>query len=145
MIGYQALEQAVKGRVVTVFELNASLCQAGDVDALFQALQQTGAKLGFLLEYAGGERVHDAPFNGKSWLWHMNGYALVRFDGDSAKIEIDARQIVDTVINLFDGSHTLGNLAAVARVNEIDEPLPSTVNDVPFYWIPFLINVMEKI
>lgn len=145
MIGYQVLEQAVKERVVLIFGLEDDLCQKGDVDALFQAVQQRGAPLAFLLEYAGGERMRDAPFNGKAWLWHMNGYALIRFDGDTAKIEADARQIVDKIITLFDGTHTLGSLAALAVITDIDEPLPSTVNDVPFYWIPFLINVTEKI
>ena len=68
-------------------------------------------------------------------------FALVRFDGDPAKIEADARQIVDQVITIFDDKHTLGGLAAIAKVVSIDEPLPSTVNDVPFYWIPFLIDI----
>ena len=145
MIGYQVLEQAVKERVIAVFELNESLCQKGDVDALFQALQQTNSPLGFLLEYGGGQRLQESPFSGKSWQWNMTGFALVRFDGDPAKIEVDARQIVDKVITIFDDKHTLGGLAAIAKVMSIDEPIPSTVNDVPFYWIPFLIDIMEKI
>src|SRR5512141_1544059 len=131
MTGYQVLEQAVKERVIAVFELDESLCQKGDVDALFQALQQTNSAIRFLLEYGGGQRLKEPPFSGKSWQWNMTGFALVRFDGDPAKIEADARQIVDKVITIFDDKHTLGGLAAVARVAAVDEPLPSTVNDVP--------------
>ena len=34
----------------------------------------------------------------------MNVYALVRYEGDSSKIEVDARQTIDQVFTLFDGS-----------------------------------------
>ena len=145
MIGYEVIEEAVKQRVLIVLTLDASLCQKGNIDALFEALQTAGASLGSLLEYAGGARLTEPPFNGKSWLWRMNGYALLRFQGDAQQIEVDARQVIDKIVTLFDGSHTLGQIAAVARLTDIDMPIPSTVNDAPFYWIPFSVEVTEKI
>lgn len=145
MIGYEKLERAVKDQVITRFGIDETLCQQGDVDTLFDALQKTNALVGFLLEYGGGGKLRHAPFNGKSWLWVLNGYALVRFEGDTKKIEEDARKIVDQLLPLFNGSPTLGGLSALASITEIDMPVPSTVNDVPFYWIPFSIEIMEKI
>ncbi len=145
MIGYTRIEAAVKSRIVNRFGVDETLCQQGDIDVLFTALQSAGAPLGFLLEYAGGTRLKDAPFNGRMWGWHMNGYALVRFEGDTEKIEDDARVIVDRLTGLFEQAHTLDGLVAVTFISEIDMPIPSNINDVPFYWIPFTVEVMEKI
>ena len=145
MIGYEVIENAVQARVTTVFGLDVSLCEKGNIDSLYDAMQKQGAKIGFLLEYAGGERVKNPPFNGKSWAWYMNGYAVVRYAGDSDQIEVDARKNIDRITTLFDGSHTLGGSAAVAWIEEIEQPIPSTINDVPFYWIPFVMMILEKI
>jgi hypothetical protein len=145
MIGYEVVEQAVKVRIIHVFGIDEPLCQKGDMDALFESMQKVNAPRGFLLEYAGGEKLKNAPFNGKMWGWLMNGYALVRYQGDSTQIEIDARQTVDQIVKLVDGFQTLGGLVALASLIEIDPPMPSTINDVPFYWIPFTINIMERI
>jgi hypothetical protein len=145
MIGYGEIEKAVQARVMTVFELEEPVVQLGNVDALFDAMQTAGAPLGFLLEYAGGDRLKNAPFNGRSWAWHMNVYALVRYEGDSSKIEVDARQTIDKILTLVDGSHTLNGTAAVAWLEDIDQPVASTINDIPFYWIPFTLLILEKI
>ena len=145
MIGYERIENAVKERVIATFGVDATLCQQGDVDALFEEMQKANAPIGFLLEFAGGTRLKQAPFNGKSWQWRVYGYAIIRYQGDNAKIEDDARLAMDKIITLFDGSHTLGGLAALATLSEIDQPMPSTINDVPFYWVPFTVDVVEKI
>ena len=144
MIGYERIESAVKERVIATFGVEPALCQQGDVDALFEEMQNVDAPLGFLLEFAGGTRLKQPPFNGKSWQWRVYGYALLRFQGDAAKIERDARNAMDKIITLFGGSPTLGGLTALATLSEIDQPLPSTINDVPFYWVPFTVDVLEK-
>ena len=145
MIGYEVIEEAVKQRVISVYAITDALCQKGNIDALYEAMQTAGSPFGVLVEYAGGRRLAEPPFNGKSWLWSMNGYLLVRFQGDAQQIEVDARQAIDKLVTLFDASHTLGQITAVARLTDIDIPIPSTINDVPFYWIPFSVEVTEKI
>jgi hypothetical protein len=145
MVGYEVIEKAVQSRAMTVFQLDESLVQIGNIDSLFDTLQTSGAPLGILLEYAGGDRLKAAPFNGKTWAWHMNVYVLVRYQGDNDQIEIDARKNIDKIVTLVDGSHTLCGTAAVAWVEEIDQPIASTINDIPFYWIPFSLLILEKI
>lgn len=144
MIGYEAIEKAVQARAMTVFELDQALVQLGNIDALYNAMQSAGAPLGILLEYAGGDRLKAAPYNGKTWAWHMNVYVLVRYQGDSDQIEIDARKNIDKITTLVDGSHTLSGTVAVAWVDDIDQPIASTINDTPFYWIPFSMLILEK-
>ena len=144
MIGYEAIEKAVQARAMALFQLDETLVQLGNIDALFDAMQTAGAPVGVLLEYAGGDRLKAAPYNGRTWAWHMNVYVLVRYQGDSDQIEIDARKNIDKITTLVDGSHTLGGTAAVAWVEDIDQPVPSTINDIPFYWIPFSMLILEK-
>ncbi len=145
MRGYAACEQAVIERLTDHlgFE-DPGLCQAGNLDLLFTTMQATNAKVGVLIEYEDGQRDHRAPFDGNAWTWTMTAITLLRFEGDAAQIEVDARKMIDTLRGTFDHHKTLSQSVARADVSSIGRPEVSKINDVPFYLIGFQVEVTER-
>jgi hypothetical protein len=45
---------------------------------------------------------------------------------------------------IFHDDPRLGGLSPYTRLVDIDTPEPSTINDVPFYWLPFMITVVDR-
>ena len=146
-MNYSVLEEAVRSQFVTHFgaDLPDACCVSGDIDKLFMALQEGDQALGVLLEFGKGAKMKQAPFNGKVWVWVINGILILRYQGDNSNIEQDVRQRIDQVANVFDGHATLGGLTPLVAVTDIDTPEPALVNEVPFYWLPFTIEVLDKV
>ena len=143
---YSDLEEAVRKHIKFQFpdDLEESRIVAGNLDKLFEAMQAENADMGCLLNYENGAVLNDPPFDGRIWLWAISGLILIRYKGDPIAIEEEARQVIDTLSMLFKGSHTLGGITPLAKIAAIKKPDPGKLNDVPFYWIPFLIEVLEK-
>jgi hypothetical protein len=145
-MAYEVIEEAVRQRLIAYIPgLSDSLCVAGDLDGLFEAMSTQGSNIGALLEYDSGVRLMDAPFNGKGWGWTINGYILLRYEGDNKAIEAKARDTVGLLFTLLDGVQTLGGVSALATIKKIESPEPARINDVPFYWVPFLVSALERI
>ena len=145
MTGYAACEQAVIERLTYHLGLeDPALCQPGNLDLLFNTMQSTGAKVGILLEYEDGKRESREPFDGNAWTWVISGIALLRFEGDAAQIEVDARNLIDKLQCSFRHHKTLSQQVAKADVTGIARPEVSKINDVPFYLIGFEVEVTER-
>ena len=145
-MNYSVVEEAVRSRFVEHYgeDLPDECCVSGDIDQLFTALQEGNYNFGVLLEYGKGSKLKQAPFNGKLWVWVIEGIMVMRYQGDNAAIEQEVRQKIDRLANVFDGHPTLGGLTPLAAVTDIDTPEPALVNEVPFYWLPFTIEVLDK-
>ena len=143
---YEPIETALKAAIVTAFAPDLSLTRvaSGDIDTLFTALQTESAKYGCILDIEEGRLLTDLPFNGRIWLWRIVGSILVRFEGNSLAIEQDARQVIGKLAHLFDHDPRLGGTTQLAKITAIRRPEPSTINDIPFYWITFLVDALDK-
>lgn len=143
MIGYSAIEQAILAKLVSVFpsELDPARCTAGDPDAMFTAIFDAGAEYGCFVEFNGGAETNQQPFKMPVWVWQFAAVFVIRYgDGIEAKL----RTIVDRLALAFAEDHTLGGITPRVRIVEIGDAEPGDVNEVPFYWLPFIIEAIDR-
>ncbi len=72
-MGYPEIEEGVRQKLRYLFVVDDSLVTSDGIDQLFEAMQTQVADLGILLEYGNGDRLREPPFNGKVWLWSIEG------------------------------------------------------------------------
>ena len=148
MEGYTAIESGIKERVLAHFssELTAETCVIADSDNLFRAIFEKNAAYGCLLDMGipPGRQASGEPYKSPVWIWQIIGVFLLRYEGDTTQIEAKARAVVDKLQSLLDADHTLGGLSDKARVVLIDTPEVTEVNDVPFYFMPFMVEAWDK-
>ena len=149
MVGYTACENAVKTRILAHFSAELTkdeYCQCGDSDTLFTALFRDSASYGCLIDIGNpaGRDITDAPFKGQIISWQIIGVFILRYGGENITIEVSARAIIDKIASLFSNDHTAGGVASRFRVVLIDPPERVDVNDLPFYFIGFNIEVWDK-
>ena len=146
MVDYSVIESAVVQRVRQHFntELSESRCKATDIDAVFAAMVNEDADYGCVLDYSDGRRMPRPPFNSDVWVWQVLGMVLIRYRGDVEAHDMMARQVIDKLVHLFDNDKRLGGLVPLAQITQIGKPEAEAVNEVPMYWIPFSIEVIDK-
>lgn len=142
-VEYSVVESALITRLIETFsELSDTRCRAGDVDGVFNAIFEEGEDYGCLIEFGGGRDAAKSPFDKSMWTWRTDCIFFIRYGED---IETKMRAIVDKLAYLTaPGQHTLGGTTPLARLYEIGVPEPGTVNDIPFYWIPFTVEIIGK-
>lgn len=146
MVDYSVVEDAVVHRVRDHFstELSDSRCKAADIDAVFSAMLEEDSDYGCVLDYGDGRKRPRSPFSHDVWTWQILGMMLVRYRGDAPAHDKQARQVIDKLTHVFDNDKRLGGLVPLVEVTEIGKPEAEAVNDVPMYWIPFSIEVIDK-
>jgi hypothetical protein len=146
MVGYTMLENAVVEKLITHFsgELSPSRCKPGDMDAVMEAIFTENAYHGCIIEYAGGYESARSPFDKSVWVWSMFCIFVIRYDDGGRDIEAMMRSVVDKLATLLEGDHTLSGVTARARITEINAAEPVTVNEYPFYWLPFTVEVIDR-
>lgn len=146
MKGYSHLENLIVEKLIasTYGKLSTATCVKGDLDALFENMQTADVDEGVLFEFGGGRKLSAPPFNGKAWAWNVDAFYLIRFAGDSGVIEQRVREIADVLPSFLDASRTLGGTAALVSVVAIEKPEPAKINEVPFYWLPITLEVIER-
>lgn len=144
-IGYTAIEEAVRQRIVTVFseELNDARCKAGDVDGVIRAMFEENSPYGVFLDFGRGVTDPDSPFNTQIWTWTVVGVFLIHYTG--LETEQNLRSIVDKFPSLLAPPyHALGGSSALAKVIFLGDPEPGQVGDIPFYWLPFTVSAIDR-
>lgn len=143
MVGYQAIEDKIKAKFIDKYpdELSADLVQQGEMDRLFENMLATGSHYGVYLHFNGGTLRNRQPFNKLVWTWSTTGIFFIRYSED---IETEMRSVVGTLAALVDGDHTLGGVTPLAHVVDIGDAEPGTMNDVPYYWVPFVIECIDR-
>lgn len=145
MIGYNTIESAVVERIIGTFpdELNSDVCKAGDFDAVLDNMFNSNNDYGCLVEFDGGFRMNNSPFDRLIWTWSMLGIFLVRYTGNQ-ETEERMRDIVSKLATMFQDDFKLGGVTAIAHVSRVTTPDTAQINDIPFYWIPFQIDVIDR-
>lgn len=146
MSDYDLIESALRDCILTEFsdELTADRCLIADPDTLFQnmfAEGDDGSPYGCLLDYGDGREDRDQPFKSQMWIWTIVGIFMIRYNAD---IEAQARAVIRKLKRLVQNDHTLGGTSVKAKVVAINPPEPTQVNDVPHYFIPFVVDAWDK-
>ena len=143
MKGYSTIETAVKDRFIAYFSdiLDSTNTQIGDVDAVLDSIFTNDGDYGVVFEFGGG-RPDPQTFAKAEWRWSIDGVFLIRYRGDETEDAL--RSIIDRLANIFTGVETLNNVAAFLRVSGINLAEPATINDIPFYWMPFSVEARDR-
>lgn len=141
-MSYEIIEAAVVARLVEHFdEFDTDRCKAGELDAVIDNLFSTGERFACVIEYFGAGRHSSQRFSQEVWRWDIGGIIMVRYEADT--IEADLRTIIDKLSTAFGpGYRRIGGADLVTLV-EIDQPDVAEINEVRFYWLPFLVAAIE--
>lgn len=145
-MGYREKEQAVIDAIYAAFSEqmdHTDQVVAGDIDTLLTQLFGESKKYGCLLDFGGGSRSFIEPFKKKIWNWSIIGVFMLRYTGEIKEVEDELREIIEILATLFEGDHTLDGKTPWVRIERIDQPEVTQMNDVPMYWLPFEIRVVE--
>jgi len=145
MVGYAPLEQAVIEQMLTKFpaELDVTRVKGGDIDTVLDAMFTNGFTHGCVFEMGGGREGSGESFEKNAWVWSLFGYYIIRYT-DDVDIEAVMRDVTSRISSLFDNNRRLHDLTPLARVTRIEAPEPVQVNDIPFYWITFIVDVIDR-
>lgn len=143
MVGYQVIEPLVIQALINMFPswLSADNVKAGDLDAIFDDMLSNNKTYGCLVEYDAGVPDHEV-FRRGSWRWSIGGIFFIRYDSN---IETNLRSVLTPLAQLFDSDPDLGGMVVLAKIVSIGTPEPAQVNDIPFYWLPFLVHVYDHL
>jgi len=142
MDGYSPLETAVVNRFIEYFtELKESNCKAGDIDSVFEAIFSEALDYGCFFEFDGGVDTPRKPFKVPVWVWTVSGVFLVKY---GENIETKMRDIIDKLALVFDNDHTVGGVSPYVHLFQIGRSEPGEINNVPFYFIPFGIEIYDR-
>jgi len=140
-MGYTEIEEAIRALFVSKFdELNDNRCRVGDADGVMESMFLEGEGYGCYIDYNGGNEMTGKPFSKPVWIWSIAGVVLIQYSED---IEDKLRMIVDKTKTVFDDDPRLGGVTAHAKITDLADAYVGQVNDIPFYFLPFLIQAIE--
>lgn len=143
-VEYSPLEDALVRKLVNHFgvELSDKRCQAGNVDGVLEAVFSEGAMYGCFLEFNGGREDNKKTYSTPTWIWSILCVMIIRYDPDV--VEANLRSVLNKLAKLFRGDHTLGNMTPLAKIVDIGRPDVGDVNEVGFYFLPFIVEVIGR-
>lgn len=145
---YTAKEQAIVDHVFEIFEDAGKMDHkdqvvAGAIDILFKQVIGETKKYGCIIDFGGGVRTKVEPFAKRIWSWAVIGVILIRYKGEAKEMEDELREAVNLLAGLFEGNHTLGGITPLVQIERIDQADVTQLNDIPFYWLPFQMTILE--
>jgi hypothetical protein len=142
---YSEPEEAVRQGLIAlnVLDLNEDTC-VKDLDNLYASYKEQGKTFYCWLVPGGGNRDQREPYRSRIWQWRVFGFILISYEGDSQKIEDDIRIVYDTLGTFLEGNETLGDTVDKADIVSIDPPERADINDDPFMWIGFVIEIWAR-
>ena len=145
MADYLELEDAVVARLRQHFltELSESRCMSGNIDAVLDGVFSEGADYGCVIEFNGGYLDSNSSFGKDTWVWSMLGIFFIRFT-DPVIVEQNLRQVLGKLKTVFSSDYSLGGLTPRVRIARIESSEPAQINDVPFYWLSFEVQAIDR-
>jgi len=143
--GYYPCESAVISELIDIFDgLNANNCKSGDLDAVLAYIlgSTQASEMGCYIEYFSGYHKALEPYKQMIWVWIMQGVILLRVSLPT--VEADIRNIINTLSTFGQTDHTLGGVTSRTFISLIDQPKAVKINDVPYYWLPFVVEAWDK-
>lgn len=146
MGSYSDIESGIKSRLITYFGeyLDDDLCQAKNVDHVYQTMLERSAEVGCVFDMVRGALQTRPDFNGLIWVWDFYGVFIVKFEGDQAHTDAIVAAIMDKLPALFKDDPRLSQKCVRALVEMIEQPEEAYVNDAPVVWVPFAISILDK-
>lgn len=143
---YLPIETELLARLLDAFpdHLEANRCLAGELDEVLDNIFEGDHKYGCVVEFGGGYPGDGRVFDALTWVWRFEGVFFIRYT-DNETIETDMRSVILPLSNLLTPEYArLEGTTPRALVREIARPLLQQVGDVPFYWIPFVVEARAK-
>lgn len=144
-MSYSAIEEELRKCFINHFpELSEATCKISDLDGVFLSMMEKDLPLGCILDFAGGGKQPVHPFKDPIWSWEIGGVFYIRFMGDPKKTDDLLRETVDGLQTVLDKDPRLNGTSALATMIVIEPPEPGKINDMPFYFLPFLVRALDK-
>ena len=145
---YTAKEQAIVDHIFGLFEDAGKMDHkdqvvAGAIDVLFAQVLGEQKKYACIIDFGGGVRTKVEPFAKRIWSWAVIGVILIKYTGEVKEMEEELRGTINLLAGLFEGNHTLGGITPLVQIERIDQAEVTQLNDVPFYWLPFQMTILE--
>ena len=145
-IGYSVCESAVITELINISSgtFTSNNCTSGDLDKVVRYILGTTntPAVGCYIEYLSGYRRQFEPYKQMIWAWNMRGIVLLRTNMET--VEEELRELIDMLSTFGYNDHTLGGITKNAFISSIDQPSPVRINDVPYYWLPFVVETWDK-
>jgi hypothetical protein len=143
MVGYTLIESSVVARFISHYssELSETRCMAADIDLILQSMFDENSEYGCLFEFGGGSDEPRKPFKIDVWTWYVDGLFMIRL---TSGIDQKKRAIIDKMTKVFSSDHTLGGISPRVRMVNIGKAELGDVGDIPFFFIPFQVEALDR-
>jgi len=145
---YTTKEQAIVDHVFETFETAGKMDHKDQVvsaaiDKVLKQVLGENKNYACIVDFGGGVRTKVEPFTKRIWSWSVIGVILIKYVGKNEEVEVELRETINLLAGLFEGDHTLGGITPLVQIERIDQAEVTQLNDVPFYWLPFQITILE--
>jgi len=115
-----------------------------DMYTVAESVYSEGLEHGMWLEFGGGEPEVLPPFRKPVWIWTIDGVLLIRYTGNDATMEERLGERIDELFNVFSTpNHAIDNITPLVKIAWIGKPDAVSVEDTPFYFLPFTIKLID--
>ena len=134
--------------VANISELSTERCVHADLDKLMASVEanvgDSEARYACLYQFLEATHRPMEPFSNEIWAYTFSGILMIRLN-DLTNIETEMVSIIDKVRSTG-GNFPRGvnQTAALFRIYNIQKPIPTTIADTPYYFLPFMIRIFDK-
>ena len=144
-VGFSACYDAVIDRFKSYFDgIIRSEAIGKDLYTIAESVYSENLEYGMWLEFGGGEPEQLPPFRKHVWVWTIDGVFMIRYqDTDLATEEIMVKR-VDDLFNVFaTPNHAIEDITPLVKLVWIGKPDAVSVEDTPFYFLPYTIKLID--
>ena len=141
---YSVIEQKIIDEFINHFsEVDANTVSTS-LDEMLTNVFSGEKRYGILVEFNGANKASREPFKRMVWTINVDCILFIRLSDstDMETIEDDLRVVINKMFSLFSDNPRLDGTVAKVELIDIGRPEPSKVNDIPFYVLPFIIEVI---
>lgn len=115
-----------------------------DMYSVAESVYGTNLEYGMWLEFGGGEPDVMQPFRKPVWIWTIDGVLLIKYQGTDLETEILLGDRIDDLFKTFvTPNHAITDVTPFVKVAWIGKPDAVSVEDTPFYFLPFVVRIVD--
>lgn len=99
---------------------------------------------GMWVEFGGGEPEELPPMRKHVWVWTIDGVLMIRYTGDDLSMEETLGERIDDLFKVFaTPNHAITGITPLVKLVWIGRPDAVSVEDTPFYFVPFTVKLID--
>jgi len=103
-----------------------------------------GLEYGIWVEFGGGEPEILPPMRKHMWIWTIDGVLIIRYTGNDLTMEETLGDRIDQLFRAFaTPNHAIDGITPLVKIAWIGKPDAVSVEDTPFYFLPFTIKLID--